>query len=74
MAQVSKPFRELTKGEAEKIIRGIVNSSHSEEEIRRRLTEAGFSGAHAAVYTHSFGDMFQAMVMVCSPRGEIISV
>lgn len=74
MGVPGKPFRELTAPEAKVIVKDIVRSSHSEEEIRRRLTEAGFSGAGAALCTHSFSDMFQAMVMVWGPHGETISV
>jgi hypothetical protein len=74
MAVSGKSFRDLTREEAKIVVQDIVRSSHSEEEIRRRLIEAGFDGAGAAVSTHSSGGMFMAMVMVWSPQGEIIDV
>ncbi len=73
MAVSGRPFHELTEGEAKIIAKDIVRLSRSEEEIRRRLTEAGFCGASAAVCTQSFGGMFQAMVMVWGPHGEVIN-
>ncbi len=60
--------------EAKDQVRQIVNSSRSESQIRQRLTEAGFNGKGAAIATHSHGDMFMAMVMVCGPGGKVISV
>lgn len=69
-----KSFREITDDEAKDIVRGIVNSSCSEDQIRQRLTEAGFNGAAAAVTSTSHGNMFMAMVMVYGPHGQIISV
>ena len=69
----SKPFRELTKGEATSVAKQIRMSSQSEDEIRRRLTEAGFNGKAAAVHSQGSGLMFQAMVMVWGPQGEVIS-
>lgn len=69
-----KKFHELTHEEAKALVRIIVNSSYSEEQIRRRLTEAGFSGDTAAVTSASHGDSFMAMVMTHGPMGEVISV
>lgn len=74
LAPTPKPFAELTKDEATAIAKEVVRSSDSEQEIRRRLTEAGFDGRAAAVHSHRSGPMFQAMVMVFGPRGEVISV
>lgn len=61
---------------ATKSARHIVNTSQSEEQIRTRLTNAGFNGDAAAVSTKRSKDgrMFMAMVMVRGPGGEIISV
>ena len=68
-----KSFCELTREEATALARRIVCSSNSEGEIRRRLTEAGFNGKAAAICSQSLGPMFQAMVMVWGPRGEVIN-
>ncbi len=58
------------------IVRDIVNTSQSEEQIRTRLTNAGFDGAAAAVATKRSKDglMFMAMAMVRGPGGVVISV
>lgn len=69
-----KTFSELTTDEAKDVARQIVRSSNSEDEIKRRLTEAGFNGDAAAICSHRYGRMFQAMVMVWGPRGEVIRV
>lgn len=69
-----KPFNELTEAEATEIVRDIVRSSNSEDEIQRRLTEAGFHGEGAAIYLPDDAKMFRAMVMVWGPHGEIINV
>lgn len=69
-----KLFLELTKDEATDLARTIVRSSRSEDEIRRRLTEAGFNGETAAICSQRCGPMFQAMVMMWGPQGEIVSV
>ena len=68
---MAKPFGELTEDEATDLACQIVRSSQSEDEIKRRLTEAGFNGTAAVICSQS---MFQAMVMVYGPGGEIISV
>ena len=70
---MSKPFSELSEDEATQVARQIVRSANSEDEIKRRLTETGFNGESAAICSHRHGSMFQAMVMVWGPRGEIIS-
>lgn len=72
-----KPFHALTTNEATDLARSCALGAKSEDEIRRRLTEAGFNG-EAAVLTstsHSSGGMtmFMAMGMVNGPNGEIIS-
>jgi len=73
-----KPFNEMTTDEAETVAERIVASSKSEDDIRRRLTEAGFNGAAAAIASTSHTScgitMFMAMVMMYGPRGEVISV
>ena len=68
-----KPFRELTKDEATDLAKGCVIGASSDEEIRRRLTEAGFNGEAAAISSIRSGPMFMAMVMVWGPNGEVIS-
>ena len=68
-----KPFKDLTTAEATEIVRRIKNSSHSEEEIRSRLTKEGFNGNGAAVTSRRSHGMFSAMIMVCGPNGETIS-
>lgn len=69
---MSKSFSELSEDEATQVARQIVGSSNSEDEIKRRLTEAGFDGAVAAISSQGCGPTFQAMVMVRGPHGEII--
>ena len=49
-------------------------NDNADDEIKRRLTEVGFHGNAAAIATHSCGPMFQAMVMVWGPNGELINV
>lgn len=74
---MSKPFSELSKDEATKLAKNCVLGANSEDEIRRRLTEAGFDGAAAAVTSTSHSShgmtMFMAMVMVWGPHGEVIN-
>ena len=69
---MDKPFHELSSKEAKAIVKEVVCSSQSEDQIRARLTEAGFNGAAAAITSTSSGPMFMAMVMVYGPRGEVI--
>jgi hypothetical protein len=71
---MAKTFSELTTDEAKDIVGKIVRSSKSEDEIRHRLSEAGFNGEDAAISSQRCGPMFQAMLLVWGPRGEIISV
>jgi hypothetical protein len=70
---MSKLFSELSKDEATQVVRQIVRSSNSEDEIKRRLTEAGFDGEAAAICSQRCGPMFQAEVMVWGPNREVIS-
>lgn len=70
---MNKLFSELTKDEATAIVRQIVNSSNSEEEIRRRLTDAGFNGYAAAVNKTRSGPVL-FMAMVHGPKDTIIVV
>lgn len=69
-----KQFHQLSTEEATAVVKGIANSSNSEDEIKRRLTEAGFNGNAAAITSTSHERMFMAMVMVNGPHGEIIQV
>lgn len=71
MAQ--KPFHKLTKEEATDLARSCMLGAKSNDEIKCRLTEAGFHGETAAVTSISHGSMFMAMLMVWGPNGEIIS-
>lgn len=66
----------ITIEKATMLVRHIVHTSQSEDEIRRRLTSAGFDGAAARVATKRSADglMFMAMAMVHGPGGETISV
>ena len=68
-----KPFKEWTTEEAEEIARQIISQSHSVEEVKQRLTEAGFEGREALIYPQS-GPGFRAIVIVKGPRGEKIAV
>lgn len=68
-----KSFTELTTAEAKLIVRRITKTSRSADEIKERLTEAGFNGQAAMIATQQCGDIFQAIVMVWGPNGEIIS-
>ena len=70
---VQKPFHELTTEEATDLARNCKLGAKSNDEIKRRLTEAGFHGEAAAVTSISHGPMFMAMLMVWGPNGEIIS-
>ncbi len=70
-----KPFHKLTKDEATDLAKKCKGGSH--DEIRRRLTEAGFNGAAAALTSTSHTShgmtMTMTMGMVWGPQGEIIS-
>ncbi len=72
-----KSFRELTTEEATDLAKSCMHGAKSEDEIRRRLTEAGFNGAAAALTSTSHTShgmtMFMAMGMAYGPKGEIIS-
>ena len=71
-----KPFHSLTKDEATVLARSCKLGAKSEDEIRRRLTAAGFDGAAAALTSISHSNngmtMFMATGMVYGPQGEII--
>ena len=73
MKAPKKPFKSWTKQEATSVAKDIVRNSGSEAEIRRRLSEAGFDEKGAAICCMSSGSMFDAMVMVWGPNGEIIN-
>lgn len=62
----------MTTNEATTVVKEIVRTANSENEIRERLNEAGFNGAAAAVTSTRSGPMFMAMVMVWGPKGETI--
>lgn len=68
-----KPFHKLTTEEATALAKSCTRGANSVEEIRERLTEAGFNGAAAAISSTRSGPMFMAMVMVWGPNGESIS-
>jgi hypothetical protein len=70
---IEKSFEELTLDEATKIVRKILAFSWSEEEIREKLSEAGFDGAAAAVETTKVGTSFNATAIVSGPGGELIT-
>ena len=72
MPKAPKEFEKLTKEEATLLAKSCIQGAKSEEEIRRRLSEAGFRGTAAVTSTRS-GQMFMAMVMVWGPKGEIIN-
>ena len=71
----NKPFNELTDEEATEIAREITRSSRSKDEIRSRLTEAGFNGNTAVVTPigMEFPVPFMALVQVRGPNGVYIS-
>ena len=66
-------FKEMTRDEASKTVRRIVVFSWSEQEIRAKLTEAGFDGKGAEIETNKTGTSFSATVMVNGPDGDIIT-
>ncbi|MFA6269903.1 MAG: hypothetical protein WC657_01675 [Candidatus Paceibacterota bacterium] len=66
-----KPLNQLTREEATELARKIVRTSSSDEEVRRRLTEAGFNGDNAEIQSRTEMDMYQAMVAVWGPYGAI---
>jgi hypothetical protein len=70
-----KPFRELTNDEATQLARDCKRGARTNEEIKRRLTEAGFNGEAAAVTSIPCGDgTIEAMLLVWGPQGEVINV
>ena len=69
-----KSFGELTKIEAKDLARGCVRGARSEQQIRERLTKAGFNGEIAAIDTMSDGTSFSATIMVYGPHGEVIAL
>ena len=70
---IGKPFNELTSDEAKAVVKEIVRTSNSEEQIKCRLTEAGFNGDKAAITSTRSGPIFMAIVMIYGPKSEIIS-
>ncbi len=74
---MNKPFHELTAAEAKKRAKDCTRGAMSVEEVRRRLTDAGFNGAAAAVamtsHTSHGMTMCMFMVMVHGPNGQTIS-
>ena len=75
---MSKAFHEMSATEAKIEAQWIVKSSKSTDEIRRRLSEAGFNGAAAVIVSTSLTrcgmTMFMAMAMVHGPGGEVIDI
>ncbi len=68
-----KMFHELTHDEATLLAKNCKLGARTNEEIKRRLTEAGFNGEVAAVTSIRRGDgTIEAMLMVWGPQGEII--
>ena len=70
MAQ--KLFHELNTEEATDLARNCKLFATSDNEIKRRLTEAGFHGEAAAISSISDGSMFIATLMVLGPNSETI--
>jgi hypothetical protein len=71
--RVGKPFAKLTEDEANAIVRDILRSANSDEEIVARLDAAGFNGGGAAIHSQGHGICYMAMVMVWGPNGETIT-
>ena len=71
-ATAQKPFNELTKDEVEELAKECVQGSRSEEEVRERLTNAGFDGHSAIICSHSSSLHFSPEVMVFGPNHEVI--
>ena len=76
LATSGKPFDELTEEEAATLAREILRSSHSEDDARRRLTDAGFRGDSAVrgIVSKNSGPIFEALMMTWGPKGEVIRV
>ena len=66
MPESSKPFNELTYEEAVVIVKEIMKTSKSVDEIRERLTDAGFNG-DAALIRQRGSTPFTATVTVDAP-------
>lgn len=67
-----KLFHELNTEEATDLARNCKLGARSDNEIKRRLTEAGFHGETAAVTSSSDGPIFMATLMVLGPNSETI--
>lgn len=67
------PFRDLTTDEAEAIVNQIKRQARSDEEVRRKLTEAGFDGKGAAICSTPPETGYIVMIMVFGPNGQIIT-
>ena len=74
---MTKPFQELAAEEAKDRAKDCTRGAQSVEEVRRRLDEAGFNGAAAAVamasHTSHGMTMHMFMVIVHGPNGQTIS-
>ncbi len=64
------PLEQMDLHQAKRVVRHIVHSSRSEEEIRRQLTESGFDGRTAIVTMRGDGT-FEALV--AGPYGQVIT-
>ncbi len=75
--KADKPFHSLTRDEATDLARNCTFGAKSEDEIRYRLTEAGFDGVTATLTSTTYSTngmtMFMAMGMVYGPQGEVIN-
>ena len=71
---VNVNIEDLSLEEAEALARECTRGATSEQDVRQRLNNAGFSGDAAAVdfFTNEYGSMFMAMFN--HPNGEIISI
>lgn len=69
----NKRFCELTSDQATALAKSCKLGAKSEDEIRRRLTEAGFNGTVAALTSLRRPGLFMAMGTVWGPQGEVIS-
>ena len=72
-----KPFHELTEVEAKDLAKDCTRGAKSVDEVRNRLSAAGFNGGAAAVamtsHTSHGMTMCMFMVMVHGPDGQTIS-
>ena len=64
----------LSFDEAKALAQECTRGANSEVEVKKRLTEAGFNGAAAAVASHGSGEMFMFMAMIHGPDCKIISI